>query len=213
MRIFLILITGALMAWEAGEAYAGFYHSFTWRGYAMAGLAEIFLAICLAIRLPENPLLRFSFRGLGVLLFVVVVAGAAARDARQVWVGINQAQARQASEEALNKALANSDKALILVAGQRTNTVLQLKRRAELEDRLITIQNQTTNSAIEWGTLILVLLLRFGVQAGNALLAHNLSLDGLKSKNKELKVNPASAIAILRKQGKSQVKQIIAKVN
>ena len=212
MRAALLLATSALMAVEAGEYYAGFYPAQVWRGYALAALAEVFLVLALAIRLPDRPWLRAAFRGTGLLLFLVVVLGASARDAAQGWRQWAAQAKRERSLQTLERVLEARSSDLTLVQGQRTNTVLGIQSRRAVEDQLLQAQAQPAPEGL-LGLLLLGLtvLLRLAIQTGNALLAHSLSRPW--GKKEEAAEHPASAnlrrtLGVIRTQGQGQLRCI-----
>jgi len=214
MRLLLIMVTSLLMAVEAGEYYAGFYGAQAWRGYALAGLAEVFLVLALAVRLPGRPWLRLGFRATGGLLFLVVVLGASARDASKGWEQWQGHVVQEQQIQRLERIVESRARDIEAVKGQRTNTALSIKGRRAAEDRLMESQDKEKPAGL-LGLLLmgLTILIRFAVQTGNGLLAHSLS-QPKQEEVKELDEHPASkqlkrTLKVLKTQNESQVRRLV----
>ena len=212
--IALVALTGLTMSYEAGGHYASYYPSEPWRGYLLAGLAELFLGLSLAFNLPDRRWLRRGFRVLGLLLFVVVVAGAAAPG---VIKGLEDYQSADLSlnrRTQLSSALVQIDRDLNRVEGQKRNTALLVQRRQMLQDQLLgESKPQGPGRAQALALLILALVLRFSIQAANALLSHSLAggMKAITTKKQPVERTPQTVLDILRNQGAQQVKRLVVK--
>ncbi|MBT4286214.1 MAG: hypothetical protein HOD92_02675 [Deltaproteobacteria bacterium] len=172
------LAAAVFMILESGSFYQTLYESEShFYGYWAAALNEIFMGIMAAVWITkrdkhgkqQSHLINYFFKLLLVILFITTISGASYYVASPIITNIQNQKNQSRILNIIDSQIANNKKSLEIFSSQnqKMNTALAAKRTWESQQQAKSIIGGNQYTFVLWFQLIIVILLRFGIQSSN----------------------------------------------
>jgi hypothetical protein len=180
--IFILLLSSLAAAFfmilESGSFYQTLYTSKShFYGYWAAALNELFMAIMAAVWITKKNkhgikqphIINYFFKLLLVVLFITTIAGASYYVALPILNNINNQENQVRILNIIDSQIENDKKSLDIFSAQnqKMNTALAAKRTWENHQQAKVIIKQNKHTFTLWFQLIIIIMLRFGIQSSN----------------------------------------------